>query len=123
MDHSQIVTIGSTAYRLVSVEGNRQWRAHATRVDTNERFGVEATGQSAEEAADRLTRWLQWQHEHMQALAELQQAERAYHRALAGAAFASTGGAAAAAESRAPLELVDAARARLDEIRVRRPSV
>ena len=41
------------------------------------------------EAIARLTRWLEWQHEHATALAALQQAERDYHRTIAGSAFAS----------------------------------
>ena len=56
----------------------------------------------------------------MQALEALQQAERAYHRAMAGAAFASPAE-GADGESRASLESVNAARQHLDEVRGRRP--
>jgi hypothetical protein len=116
------LTLGSTTYRLVSAPHGDRFVAHAERTDNNERFGIEATGATAEEAENRLERWLGWQHEHMQALEALQQAERAYHRAMTGAAFASPaeGG---NGESRASLESVNAARQHLDEVRARRPDV
>jgi hypothetical protein len=115
--------IGNTAYRLITSENAGEWRAHAVQADTNERFGVDMTAQTQEEATARLRLWLEWQHEHTQALGMLQQAERAYHRAMAGAAFASQADAAADDESRKALGQVDAARARLDEVRARRPSM
>src|SRR4051794_16680599 len=70
------LTVGSTTYRLVSAPYGDRFVAHAERTDNNERFGIEATGATAEEAENRLERWLEWQHEHMQALEALQQAER-----------------------------------------------
>ena len=116
------LTIGSTTYRVVSAARGDRFVAHAERTDNNERFGIEATGATADEAEHRLERWLEWQHEHMQALQTLQQAERSYHRAMAGAAFASAAE-GADGESRATLESVNAARQHLDEVRARRPDM
>jgi hypothetical protein len=67
-------------------------------------------------------RWLEWQHEHAAALAALQGAERAYHRTLAGSAFADPSEGPTAIElQKESLEQVEAARTRLDEVRARRP--
>src|SRR5829696_8101669 len=86
--------------------------------------GVEASADTEAEATTRLMQWLEWQHEHTLALDALQQAEREYHRALAGAAFAAPqDGEASDDRSRTSLESVDAARVKLDEVRGRRPSV
>ena len=66
-------------------------------------------------------RWLEWQREHAAALEALQQAERAYHRTIAGSAFASpTEGPSAIELQKESLDAVEAARVRLDEIRARR---
>ncbi len=52
----------------------------------------------------------------------LQQAERAYHRTIAGSAFVNpTEGPTPIEMQRESLEVVEAARTRLDEIRARRP--
>ena len=59
-----------------------------------------------------------WQREHAAALAELQEAQRVYHRTVATTAFQ---GAAEEPARRASLEALDAARVRLDEVRARRP--
>jgi hypothetical protein len=117
------LSIGNAAYRLITSENSGEWRAHVVRADTNERFGVEATARTEQDAVARLTRWLEWQHEHTRALEALQQAERAYHRAMAGAAFAASADVAADAGSRTARGQVDEARARLDEVRTRRPSM
>jgi hypothetical protein len=67
-------------------------------------------------------RWLEWQREHTAALEALQQAQRAYHRTIAGSAFASpTEGPSAAELQKESLDAVEAARIRLDEIRERKP--
>lgn len=67
-------------------------------------------------------RWQEWQREHTAALEALQQAQRAYHRTIAGSAFASaTEGPSAAEIQKESLDAVEAARVRLDEIRARRP--
>jgi hypothetical protein len=66
--------------------------------------------------------FIAWQHEHAAALAELQEAQRAYHRTVAATAFqASTEEPSAEEMRRASLEALDAARIKLDEVRGRRP--
>ena len=66
--------------------------------------------------------WLKWHTEHTAALEALQEAQRAYHRTIAGSAFASpTEGPTAIELQRESLDVVEAARVRLDEIRARRP--
>ncbi|MGC4085132.1 MAG: hypothetical protein QM736_24200 [Vicinamibacterales bacterium] len=109
-------------YVLTVTERDGVFTASATKGDSRERFGIETTGATAAEATDKLTRWLEWQREHTQALEALQQAERVYHRALADAAFGSAEG-TIGGESRESLDAVDAARVRLDDVRARRPSV
>ena len=82
-------TIGDTpsACRPPNATGNG-WRA-PTRVDNGDPFGIECAGATEADAIARLTGWLEWQHEHTAALEALQQAEHAYHRTIAGSAFAS----------------------------------
>jgi len=116
------VTLGDRRYRIVALEREGQWLAHAVRDDTGDPFGIECAGPTEGAALDRLEDWLEWQHEHATALEALQRAERAYHRTIAGSAFASS------TEGPSPLELqkesldaVEAARVRLDEIRLRKP--
>jgi hypothetical protein len=72
---------------------------------------------------EKSTEWIAWQREHQAALEVLQEAERAYHRAIAGSAFASP------IEGPSPVELqkealhrLEEARLRLDEIRSRMPA-
>jgi hypothetical protein len=114
--------IGDSRFRVVAARRGGDWVAHAERVDTGERFGIECAGPSEDAAIDRVVRWLEWQHEHTVALEALQQAERAYHRTIAGSAFASpTEGPSAIELQKESLEAVEAARFRLDEIRGRRP--
>lgn len=102
-----------------------QWIARALRNDNGDPFGIECTGATKDEAIDSLQRWLDWQHEHAAALEALQQAERAYHRTVAGGAFSTPTDGVAAVELqevvRETLEAVEAARVRLDEIRSRKP--
>jgi len=116
------VTIGALTYRIAVTERDGQWIARAERVDTGDRFGVECTGASPEDAAGGVERWLEWQHDHAAALEDLQRAEHAYHRTIAGSAFASpTEGPSALEMQKESLEAVESARIRLDEIRARRP--
>jgi hypothetical protein len=118
----QTITIGASTYRIVIVERDRQWVAQAVRADSGERFGTECGGASAAEAAERMTRWLEWQHDHAAALDDLQRAEQAYHRTIAGSAFSSpVEGPSAIEMQKESLEALEAARVRLDEIRARRP--
>ena len=66
--------------------------------------------------------WKAWQREHTAALEALQQAQRAYHRTIAGSAFASpTEGPTAIELQQESLRAVEAARVRLDQIRARQP--
>jgi hypothetical protein len=112
----------SSQYRIVVTERDGQFVARAERCDTGERFGVEYTCTTGEEASRRLSHWLEWQREHAAALEDLQRAEHAYHRTIAGSAFASpTEGPSAVEMQKESLEAVEAARLRLDEIRARRP--
>jgi hypothetical protein len=113
------ITIGQQTFRIVTTEEAERWTAHAIRVDTGDRFGVDASADSPERAAARLSEWLEWQAQHTDALAALQSAERDYHRSIADGAFAG-------AETQGPssaeyLEAVKAACRTLDDIRVRRP--
>ena len=114
--------IGDRRYRLLCVERDGQWIAHALRDDTGDPFGIECAGATEEEAVARLTRWLEWQADHVAALADLQRAERAYHRTIAGSAFASPSEGPSAVEmQKESLEALEAARVRLDDVRARKP--
>jgi hypothetical protein len=63
-----------------------------------------------------------WQREHIAALEELQEAQRAYHRTVAATAFQGAAEEPSAEEMRrASLEALDAARIKLDQVRARRP--
>ena len=122
MTDTTYLTVGPTTYRLTASPHNSKFVAHAVREDSGERFGIETSGHSADEAMGTLSRWLQWQAEHAQGLEALQQAERVYHRAMADAAFSQTPE-AAAEERRTALDAMNAARTHLDETRLRRPNV
>jgi len=116
------VAISGQRFTLTAVERSGQWVARAVRDETSERFGIECAGASELEAIERLDGWLQWQHEHAAALEALQQAEREYHRTIAGSAFASpTEGPSALELQKESLHAVEAARVRLDEVRARQP--
>jgi hypothetical protein len=114
--------VGETVYRVMTAPREGGVIAWAVRADDGRRFGVECAGATDAEAIQRLKLWLTWQDEHAAALAALQDAERDYHRTIAGSAFAS------GSEGPSPIEMqkeslaaVEAARVRLDEIRARRP--
>ena len=108
--------------RIVCEERDGQWTARAVREDTGDPFGIECGGATKDEATARLAQWLDWQREHAAALRDLQQAERAYHRTIAGSAFVSpVEGPSAVELQKESLEAVEAARLRLDDIRSRRP--
>jgi siderophore synthetase component len=115
-------TIGDTTFTLEATERDGRWQARATRDDNGDPFGIECAGATETEALDRLTTWLEWQRDHTEALEALQQAERAYHRTIAGSAFASsTEGPTAIEMQKESLDAVEAARVHLDEVRSRRP--
>lgn len=72
--------------------------------------------------SDARTAWLDWQREHASALAALQEAQRAYHRTIAGSAFASpTEGPSPVEIQKESLAALEAARRHLDEVRARQP--
>jgi hypothetical protein len=116
------LSIGGDRYRLVAEARGGQWLAHAERADTGQRFGVECSGATEADAIHRLSAWLEWQSEHAAALDALQRAEHAYHRTIAGSAFAGgTEGPSGVEMQKESLDAVEAARVRLDEIRARKP--
>jgi hypothetical protein len=116
------VTIGGTRYALSARAHDGRWFSTALRAEDGERFGIECAGETEDEALDRLAEWIDWQHEHAAALESLQQAERAYHRTIAGSAFASSlEGPSAVEMQKESLEQVETARVRLDQVRARRP--
>ena len=115
-------TIGGTPLILRATERDGQWLARAEREENGDPFGIECAGATEGEALDRLTRWLEWQGEHAAALEALQQAERAYHRTIAGSAFANPmEGPTAIEVQKESLDAVESARVRLDEVRARKP--
>lgn len=111
------VEVGGVRYRLVAVPRDRGWQALALRIGGHQ-FGPAMAGATAEEACARLERWLEWQDAHASALAALQEAERAYHRSVAGSAF---GHGADDPTRRKALDAVNQARERLDAVRLRQP--
>jgi hypothetical protein len=116
------ITVGDTRFRLICAERDGQWLAQAEREDNGDPFGITCSGPSEDDAMARLTRWLEWQGEHAAALEALQRAERAYHRTIAGSAFASpTEGPSAIELQKESLDEVEAARVRLDDVRARQP--
>ena len=116
------ISIGDERYRLICEPRDGKWLARATRGPHGDPFGIECAGATEAEATARLTRWLEWQREHAAALEALQQAERAYHRTIAGSAFSSpTEGPSALEMQKESLDAVEAARQRLDEVRARKP--
>lgn len=118
----RVIHAGDIAYRIEVQPHEGRFIAMAVRADTGERFGTECAGDTEDAAVGRMTAWIEWQTEHAAALEALQQAEHAYHRTIAGSAFASP------FEGPSPLEMqkesldaLEAARVRLDEVRARRP--
>jgi len=108
--------------RIVCDQRAGQWVARAIRSDNGDPFGVEYAAPTADEATTRLQRWLDWQGDHSAALDALQQAERAYHRTIAGSAFATGSDNVSALEAQKDaLQVVEAARTQLDDVRARKP--
>ncbi len=108
--------------RIVCEERGGQWLARALRDDTGDPWGIECVDADRDRAVERLTRWLDWQREHAAALEALQQAERAYHRTIAGSAFANPTEEPSAIElQKESLEALELARRRLDEVRAAKP--
>jgi len=116
------ITIGERRYRLVAVDRDGQWIATAVRGDTGQPFGIDCNGATREDAIRRLSAWLAWQSDHEAAIEALQIAERAYHRTVAGSAFANPSEGPTALElQKESLAFVEAARVRLDAVRARKP--
>ena len=107
--------------RIETVERDGQWVARA-RNETGDVFGIECAAATAADATARLTRWLDWQREHATALDALQQAEHAYHRTIAGTAFAGVVEGPGPMElQKAALQAIEDARVRLDDVRSQKP--
>ena len=83
------IVLGDTGYRITAVGREGVWTARARRADNGDPFGIECVDRTESAAVERLAAWLDWQHEHAAAIDALQHAERAYHRTIAGGAFAS----------------------------------
>ena len=115
------IEIDDVTYTVVVRCLENLWTAHAVRAESGERHGIEVSAPTESEATTRLTRWLQWQREHTRALETLQEAERAYHRAVAGTAFSSSD--AKSTETKPSRAAMDVARNELDDVRARRPNV
>jgi hypothetical protein len=108
--------------KILCAERDGRWVAHAVREETGDPFGIECAAATEREAIEGLTRWLDWQRDHTAALDALQQAERAYHRAVSGSAFTSpTEGPSAVEIQRDALAAVERARIKLDGVRDRKP--
>jgi hypothetical protein len=108
------------SYRIVTVERGGRWVARAEREESGTLFGSDCTGATEDEAFDRLSRWLAWHQQHGAALAELQAAERVYHRAMIGVAANGSDGSITEVK-KAALDALDTARKTLDGIRARQP--
>jgi hypothetical protein len=116
------ISIGGVRYRVFVTRRDGRFVAYAERIDTGDRFGMECAGASEQEASVRLVGWMEWQCDHVNALEALRRAEQAYHRTVAGSAFASLMEDPSATELQTEsLEQIEAARLALDEIRARRP--
>jgi hypothetical protein len=110
------VAIDGVQFVIAAAPIGDRWTARAERSPRGTRFGPACTGSTEAEAIDRMAVWLAWQADHVRALEALQQAERDWHRAIAGT-FAEGAG----DRPDPALSLIEAARVRLDEIRARRP--
>jgi hypothetical protein len=108
-------------YRVHLAEDEGVWTATARRLDTGDTFGPPVPADAADEAAEQLARWLEWQRAHTTALQALQAAEHTYHR-LTADRFANptlTSGPASAA--RDALVRLDDLRRELDRVRGQKP--
>jgi hypothetical protein len=116
------LVIGGTTYTLDITERQEIWCVEARQAPSGMRIGPTATAPTADEAIARLTRWLEWQRDHQDALTALQAAQQAYHRAIAGSAF-SSGLAEATELQQEALQRIEDARLRLDEVRQAKPEI
>lgn len=112
----------SLGYRLALAEDEGGvWVASAHRLDTGDSFGPPVPADRADEAAELLARWLEWQQAHTAALVALQRAEGAYNRLVAEGALGVGNAAGGRDERRQALEHVDGLRRQLDGVREQRP--
>ena len=119
---SDVLIVGDRRYRIRTQQRDGEWLARAEDAESGNRFGVECSAPAEDAAVQKMQRWLEWQGEHAAALQALQTAERAYHRTIAGSAFASPiEGPSAIEMQKESLDKVEAARVRLDEVRSRQP--
>ena len=107
-------------FKLQVTEDDGVWVATARRQDTGDAFGPPVPGDRADEAADRLASWLEWQRAHTTALQALQSAENTYHR-LAADRFVNPSEDARRAAVREALVRVDDLRRELDAVRGQKP--
>lgn len=120
--HVDEVVVGSRRFCVELRSEGGGWTAAARCADTGEPFGPAIVDTSADGARLRLTRWLHWQHGHAHAIDVLREAERAYHRHVAGRAFAPDPNDEMSGDvRRAALRDVETARRLLDAIRATRP--
>jgi hypothetical protein len=116
------VVIDGISFLVEVVERDGRWTAAARREESGDRYGPSISAATPDEAAAQLISWIGWQREHASALEALQAAEAAYQRIVAGSAFyAGPDGPPSAELRREALARVDESRARLDEVRRRRP--
>jgi hypothetical protein len=107
-------------YQVQLAEDEGVWVATARRIDSGDTFGPPVPADAADEAADLLARWLEWQHAHTTALQALQTAESAYHR-LAADAFVVNGDPERRSALREALIALDEQRRHLDAVRGQKP--
>lgn len=107
-------------YRVQLAEDDGVWVATARRVDTGDAFGPPIPADRAEDAAQSLVGWLEWQRAHTTALTALQSASSVYHR-LAADRFGTVDEDARRAAVREALQRVDQLRQELDDVRGRKP--
>ncbi len=116
------LTVGAVAFVLRVERRGSDYVASAEREDNGDPMGIPWSAGTEAGAVARRMAWLEWQGGHSAALEALQQAERAYHRAIAGSAFDAASEEPAALR-KASLDAIEAARTRLDDIRARRPLI
>ena len=112
------ICVGDRRFDLELRQQGGQWTAEARSADTGAPVGPPCVAPTAEQATERLTRWLAWQQEHTAALERLQEAERAYYRLVTGSAFVAS---EISDLQHDALQQHDDARRALDEVRVRQP--
>jgi hypothetical protein len=117
---------GLLGYRVHLAEEEGVWVATARRPDNGDSFGPPVAGDRADEAADLLARWLEWQQAHTTALTALQTAIAAIAGLTSpapkeGEGAAGDGEATGRLAVRDALIRVDERRRELDRIRGQKP--